>query len=377
MKVKSMKRIIAFMLIGSVLALFPTVSADTSNEIYDEIYNESGMSEITANLDKETTDILTELGVDPENFNSFLEMDTKNLWSVLMDMLGRNITAPLTAFSTALAVILICSLLGDMWSNGIVINQTYNYVSLLSISSIVLMPLTTTVENSIAGIKTISGFMLTFVPVYGGLLLYSGNATTSVLYQSLMLGMSEAVSQISGFIIAPMISVFICVGMASAISGIDGAYKFSLMIKNVANWILGLVMTLFTGFLSVQSFVGKSADNLAIKTTRFFVGSTVPVVGGYLSETLTTLTAGVGLLRASATAWCILALGVMVLPLVIELFLWRTVLNLLSAISEMLSVSEISKLFNVSSVAIGFLIAILLCVSAMFILSLVVIKAGI
>lgn len=372
-----MKRIIAFVLIGFVFIFSLTVSADTTKETYDQIYEESGMREISNSLNKETVDILSELGVDPENYNSLLELDAKSLWEVLLDMLGRNITAPLTAFSTALSVILLCSLISGMWTNNLTMNQSYNYISLLSISSVVLLPMTAAIENCITGIKTISGFMLAFVPIYGGLLLSSGNVTTSALYQSLMLGTSEAVSQIAGFIVAPIISIFICLGMASAISGIDGTYKLSIMIKNVANWILGLIMTLFTGFLSVQSFVGKSADNLAIKTTRFFVGSTVPVVGGYLSETLTTLTASIGLLRASATAWCILALGVMVLPLVIELFLWRTVLNLLSAISEMLSVSEISKLFNVSSVAIGFLIAILLCISAMFILSLVVIKAGI
>ena len=291
-----------------------------------------------------------------------------------MDILCRNISVPLTVFSSALAVILLCSLLSGVWSTPLETNQSYSFICMLSLSSVVLLPMTSAVENCISGIKTVSGFMLTFIPVYGGLLISSGNVATSTVYQSLMLVISEAVSQISGFVIAPIVSLFICVGMVSAISGIDGAYKAALMIKNIANWILGFVMTFFTGFLSIQSAVGKSADSLTIKTTRFFVGSTVPVVGGYLSEALTTITAGLGVLRASASAWCILALALIVMPLIIELFLWRTVLSLLSAVSEMFMVPEASKLFNVSSVAMGFLVALLLCVSAMFILSLVVVK---
>ena len=104
------------------------------------------------------------------------------------------------------------------------------------------------------------------------------------------------------------------------------------------------------------------------------MGSVVPVVGGALSEALTTVTAGIGLLRSSAMAWCIIVLAIMVVPIVIEMFLWKILLNLLSALSAMFSVGEATKLFEICSVAIGFLIGILLSVTVVFILSLVVIN---
>ncbi len=371
-----MKRLIVFTIAIVLFSVTLTVSAEDSQKVYERIYDQSGISSLSEGINKETAEIISELGIDLSSYSSFLEMSPKSLWNVITNMLGGSLTAPITSFSLALCVVLICSVLSGMWSNPLEINETYSYICLLSLSSVVLLPLTAAIENSISGIKSISGFMLTFIPVYGGLLISSGNISSGITYQSVMLGLCELVSQVAGFIIAPIIGIFICVGMAASISGIDGAYKLALMIKNTANWILGFVMTFFTGFLSIQGVVGKSADNLTIKTTRFFVGSTVPVVGGYLSEALTTVTAGLGILRSTAAAWCILVLAIMVLPLVVELFLWRMGLNVLSAVSEMFSVPQASKLFQICSLAVGFLIAIVLSVSVMFILSLVIIKVG-
>ena len=96
-------------------------------------------------------------------------------------------------------------------------------------------------------------------------------------------------------------------------------------------------MTVFTGFLSIQSVIGKAADNMTVKTTKFFVGSMVPVVGGALSEALTTVTAGIGMLKSTAAMWCVIVLAIILLPTIIELFLWRIVLSLLASFSQMFS----------------------------------------
>lgn len=371
-----MKKIISICLTLLLLSMNSFVSAADTDEAYEKLYEESDLSSLSDSISKETADIIAELGIDLSSYSSFLELDAGSLWDMVVNMFNRSLTAPLTALSLALCVILICSVLSGIWSTPLEMNETYSYICLLSISSVVLMPLISTIGECIEGIKGLCIFMLTFVPIYGGLLVGSGGITSGVIYQSVMLGICELLSQITGLVIAPMIGVFICIGMSAAISGIDGADKLALTIKNVANWILGFVMTFFTGFLSMQSIVGKSADNLTIKTTRFFVGSAVPLVGGYLSEALTTVTAGLGMLRSSAMAWCILVLAVMVVPFVIELFLWRLCLNLLSATGEMFNLSQVSKLFQICSTALSFLLAIILSVSVMFILSLVIIKVG-
>ncbi len=369
-----MKRIVVIILVVWLFSFSFTVTAQEKNEVYNNYYNSTGANELTEHIDSETVAILDELGIDLKDYSSFLELDSGSMWRVITSFFKQGLTKPLTSFSLSLAVILLCSMLSGMWTSKLQISETYSYVTILSLATVVLFPLVETANNCIASIKTVSGFMLAFVPVFGGILITAGRVSTGILYQSVMLGVCEFIGQTSAQLVAPLISIYICIGLSAAVSGIEGAQRIAVFIKSTANWILGFVMTFFTGFLSVQSVVGKSADNLTLKTSRFFVGSVVPVVGGALSEALTTVTAGIGLLRSSAMAWCIIVLAIMVVPIVIEMFLWKILLNLLSALSAMFYVAEATKLFEICSVAIGFLIGILLSVTVVFILSLVVIN---
>ncbi len=371
-----MKKFWTLILLFFIFATGLDAKAQTADDIYNNAYKNSELSSLSEIISKETAEIIAELGIDLSNYDTFLNLDADSFLDVIINFIKSGLTEPLTAFSTALCIILIFSTIGGMWSSPLEMSTTYSYISLLSLSTIVLIPLITAVNNTITVIKSICAFMLAFIPIYGGLLISTGNISSGLLYQSVMLGICEFITQVVGFFIAPIISIYMCIGMSSAVSGVEGAHKLALAVKSVANWVLGFIMTLFTGFLSIQSVVGKSADNLTLKTTRFFVGSAVPVVGGYLSEALTTVTAGIGILRSSAMAWCVLVLAIMVVPTIIQLYLWRISLSLLSGISSMFSISEASRLFEICTVALGFLVAVVLSISVMFILSLVIIKVG-
>ena len=55
-------------------------------------------------------------------------------------------------------------------------------------------------------------------------------------------------------------------------------------VKKLVIWVLGIVMTLFTGLLSIQSFAGAAADNLSARAVKFAASSFIPVIGGSVSE---------------------------------------------------------------------------------------------
>lgn len=370
-----MKRIIMPILLCFVFAL--PVSATETDDIYSDLYNASGINELESNLNSDVGEVLDRLGLDVSDYSSFVFEDSSSYVEVVVEFLKKGIKKPLAALAFGFGVILLCSAFGGLWSQKLQMGENYNYICALSLAAVVLTPLMNTVTASIDAVKAVGSFMLSFVPIYGGLIIANGGITSGVVYQSVMLIFCEGLSSGLGYFIAPVISIYICIGITSAVSGIEGAYLLALRIKSVANWLLGLVMTLFSGFLSIQSIVTKAADTVSIKTARFFVGSFVPVVGGALGEALTTVTAGVGLLRATATAWCMVILAIMLLPVIIELLVWRVVMFILSAVSITLNIPDSAKLFDTLSAAIGFLIAVILMVGIMFILSLVILKAGV
>ena len=55
-------------------------------------------------------------------------------------------------------------------------------------------------------------------------------------------------------------------------------------LKNAVVLLLTLLLTIFCGVLSMQSFVTSASDNLAMKTGKLLIGNMVPIVEGAVSD---------------------------------------------------------------------------------------------
>ena len=58
-----------------------------------------------------------------------------------------------------------------------------------------------------------------------------------------------------------------------------------------------LVLTIFIAYLTISGVIGGSADALAVKTAKFAVSGSVPVVGGIISDAAESMLAGAVLIR--------------------------------------------------------------------------------
>ena len=96
-----------------------------------------------------------------------------------------------------------------------------------------------------------------------------------------------------------------------------------------------------------------------------------------LSEAINTVTASMGLLKSSVGIYGALACAVTLLPLVIELLIWRAVLLVTSAASELFSLGGIAGLLRAVDSMMSVLIGIILLVGAMFVISLAAVVTGV
>ena len=58
-----------------------------------------------------------------------------------------------------------------------------------------------------------------------------------------------------------------------------------------------LTLTVFIAYLTISGVIGGSADALAVKTAKFAVSGSVPVVGGIISDAAESMLAGAMLIR--------------------------------------------------------------------------------
>ena len=177
------------------------------------------------------------------------------------------------------------------------------------------------------------------------------------------------ISQIAAGTLVPLLGIyfaFCLVGSVNPARDLGGAAN---LIKNVTVWTLGFLMTVFVGLLSVQGLVSASADTVAVRATKFAIGSLVPVVGSALSEAFNSLQGCVNLLKSSIGAFSVLVTVVTVLPSLIQCLFWKLVLAVSQVVADLFGLAGISKLLKAASTVLTILVSILLLFAMLIIVS--------
>ena len=122
--------------------------------------------------------------------------------------------------------------------------------------------------------------------------------------------------------------------------------RLSEGIKKAVIWGLGLIMTVFLGILSVQSIITASADNAAMKTLKFAVSSAVPIVGGAVSDALSTVSGSLALMRTGIGGFGIAAGVCLLAPPVISAACYSFSLFAAGVISDIFGCGQTGKMIR-------------------------------
>jgi len=90
-------------------------------------------------------------------------------------------------------------------------------------------------------------------------------------------------------IVFPLIYFMAVLNMVSHIAPNFKVSRLAGLFKDLSLGFLGVVMTIFVGFLGLQGLAGSVADGLTIKAAKFATGAFIPVVGKSLADALDTV----------------------------------------------------------------------------------------
>ena len=133
--------------------------------------------------------------------------------------------------------------------------------------------------------------------------------------------------------------------------------------------LLALCLTIFVGLLSVQSMVTGAADTVGNRTVKFVISSTVPVVGGALSEAYGSLFGCLGVVKSTIGVFGIIVMIASLLPVVLELSLTLLSLNLAGAVGDLLGQKRASGVLRSTSSALSIMLGLILCYGMMILVS--------
>jgi len=165
-----------------------------------------------------------------------------------------------------------------------------------------------------------------------------------------------------------MVLVSTSLGIISKVSERIHVDKLSKFFKSSVVWVLGVILTLFVGIVSVEGSLSSSVDGLTAKTTKAAVSNFIPVVGKILGDAVDTVMGCSSILKnAVGLVGVIIIIGICVIPIV-KLTILMIIYYIGAAICQPIADEKIIKLLDQMGDTFKTLLAILCSVSVMFII---------
>ena len=268
-----------------------------------------------------------------------------------------------------LIVIIVHSILNaiieDLGNNNVA--KIAYFVQYIIIATLIVNVSSQIIDLTKDSIQDIVNFMNLLVPILTTLCLTTGSITTTTIIEPVLILIINIIGNFINNFLVPIVTIIIILSIISNLSDKVQIGKLSKFFKSSVIWILGIILTIFVGVLSLEGTLGSSVDGLTSKTAKAAISNFIPVVGKILSDSVDTVIGSANILKNTVgIIGVIVILSIVILPLIKILILW-VYFKLTSAITGIIADKKITNLIEEISDGYKILLAILSSVSVMFI----------
>lgn len=222
-------------------------------------------------------------------------------------------------------------------------------------------------------IQEMINFMVALVPIVLTLLASSGNLISATIFHPLILFLINVIGTVIYKVIFPLIFLSSILFIVSSISDRFKVNQLAKLIRNVSVGLLGGMLTIFLGVVSVQGVTASVTDGITLKTAKYITGNFIPVVGRMFSDAAdTVLGASLLVKNAVGMAGVIILFLIVVFP-AIKILTLALIYSFAAAILQPLGDNPIIDTLNTIGKNLIFIFAALASVGLMFFLALSII----
>lgn len=145
------------------------------------------------------------------------------------------------------------------------------------------------VEAATTAIGRMIDFMLAMMPLLLTLLASMGSVTSVTLFHPLIVFMIHIVGLLIHLIVMPLLFFSTVLNIVSSISDKYKVNRLANLLRNVSIALLGGLLTIFLGVITVQGASASVTDGFAIRTAKYITGNFVPIVGRTISDAADTV----------------------------------------------------------------------------------------
>lgn len=329
------------------------------------------ISAVDEAVPSDAAEIIEENGISADNIDAVNSIGPSDVFRYMAEQIKLKIKYPLKLLVMMLSVIIAGSVtenFGNCIANKSVSN-VYETVCVLIAVGIVSDPIVKCVRIAADTLYSGSDFVASYIPVFSGIMASSGCITSASAYSVVLMICSEGAAAIAAHYLMPLISICTALGIIESINGAFNLTQITSSICKAVKFILGFIMTVFIGLLSLQSIIGASADTIGVKAAKYLASNCIPVIGGAVADAYTTLKASLGILRGGVGFFGIAVIFVSFVPVLTEVLLVKLSFCIAEIVSEMFGIKGIKTLLHNSSEVLSIIISLLVCFGMMLIIS--------
>ena len=290
-----------------------------------------------------------------------------------------SLSQELKSFSVTASSILVMTLLSSTVNTlnsalgtGMSANASFfTFFTVISGLALTCFFKTLTYATEVMGYMT--DFMSKLSPVLIVTLFACCKPASAAAFEPVLSAAVVIVSEVITKCLVPLITFSAVLSVAGNVGDRNGISGFVKIVKSATKWIMALVITVFTGINAIYGFATPALDAVGTRTLKFAVGSLVPIVGGFLSDTLDTVTASGAVVKNAVGASGIVMLCIICLPPIIKLGIMQMMFKLISAITEPISDRRISGMLWDIGEAFVALFGVVVLTAVMFIINICII----
>lgn len=171
----------------------------------------SGADELYDQIPDSANEILEKNGIDGINPDSLIGLSVGDFFQTLWDMVKSEIHLPLRIFITMIAVVMLCSLFRAFQATIAEKSYTnaFTVVSVLTVCAVMMSPVVDCITRASEAIRECSNFIVSFIPVFSGIVAASGKPITAAGYTSALFGTIQIIAQIAADFLVPLLGMYL------------------------------------------------------------------------------------------------------------------------------------------------------------------------
>ena len=240
------------------------------------------------------------------------------------------------------------------------------YFAILLVILSVSTNLFTNIKNTIYLLRELCEIMS---PIILTLMIASGGGTSAALYKPALVFLSGGITEIVSAVLLPLVGIMIIVSCFSEVLGNIRINKFNQLFSSILKWSIGIIISLYGVFLSVKGISAAAYDGISVKAARYAVSNSVPLIGGFIKDSLDLVVAGSVIIKNAVGISVIICIFIIVLSPLIDVICFSLLLKLSAAITDTLGNTKLTNFISNVSKSVSYLSTCLLTVAFSFFLT--------